>query len=653
MYITLNKTWLFAILFTFPFFLNAQTIIYVDKSATGSNNGNSWQNAYTELRSAIANATCGVATEFRIATGTYLPTSTNNRNISFELCNNWQLKGSYPAGGGTVNPLINPTILSGNIGAVANPNDNCYHVISIVNADATLHLENIQIKFGNANGTDDNAKGGGVFLDGNNPNTPTSPRFTRCIFRDNSAIEGGAVYNQSNIAARFDNCFFNFNQADFGGAVYNEANNDEVCSPVFSGCSFFKNMANFNGGAVNEGSNNGGGIAVLYSNCTFEGNEADSNGGALASRGASGNFSFLVDRCRFLSNVATNNGGAVFAFAPRSSFTNCEFTNNQADAGGAFYVLDAIANFSLLSLNNTFYNNKDTDGGAVIFYRQNNGIVQTGADLLNCIMWANTSIGNTGGVVNITTQHINISNSIVQGGWTGSGSSNSTTNPLFVNAPNNLELQTNSPAIDNGNNSVPVFEDFQGKPRPQGNGLDIGAHEFGSILALAVDWVQFTAKLTSQQQVQLDWQTANEKEVATYYIEHSMDGESFRSIGQVKPYNTATARYSFNDKFALNGVNFYRIAQEDWSGKVTYSPVQSVTLNHAREVVVYPNPTDGVIQINANSTEKLRIEVYNSQQQLIAQKTGYQVINLPKTGLFFIKIYQADRLIKIEKIIRL
>jgi len=52
-------------------------------------------------------------------------------------------------------------------------------------------------------------------------------------------------------------------------------------------------------------------------------------------------------------------------------------------------------------------------------------------------------------------------------------------NPQFVNPEmEDYHLQATSPAIDAGTSSSIVPDDFEGTPRPQGNGVDIGAFEY-------------------------------------------------------------------------------------------------------------------------------------------------------------------------------
>jgi len=102
----------------------AQTIIYVNANATGSNNGSSWANAYTDLQAALNAATPG--SEIWVAAGTYRPitpadpntVTTAEREATFQLRNGVALFGGF-AGNETQrdqrNWQANPTILSGDI----------------------------------------------------------------------------------------------------------------------------------------------------------------------------------------------------------------------------------------------------------------------------------------------------------------------------------------------------------------------------------------------------------------------------------------------------------------------------------------------------------------------------------------------------------
>lgn len=74
--------------------LQTDTIIYVNIQATGLNNGTSWQNAYTNLQSALSNANAN--SEIWVAQGIYKPTSDpTNREASFSLKNGLELYGGF------------------------------------------------------------------------------------------------------------------------------------------------------------------------------------------------------------------------------------------------------------------------------------------------------------------------------------------------------------------------------------------------------------------------------------------------------------------------------------------------------------------------------------------------------------------------------
>jgi len=142
--------------------------VYVDDTATGVNNGTSWQDAFTDLQTALATVN---SDEIRVAQGTYKPTAGLDRTAGFQLKNGVNLRGEY-AGFGAPDPdardvELYETILSGDIGTPSNSSDNSYHVITGDGTNATAVLDGFTITFGNGNSSSPYNCGGGTFTFGN------------------------------------------------------------------------------------------------------------------------------------------------------------------------------------------------------------------------------------------------------------------------------------------------------------------------------------------------------------------------------------------------------------------------------------------------------------------------------------------------------
>jgi Fungalysin metallopeptidase (M36)/Fungalysin/Thermolysin Propeptide Motif len=265
------------------FTINSNLIYVNQANTTGTYNGNTWATAYQNLQDALNATVVCTPTQVWVAAGTYKPTSTTNRDISFAMKNNLSVYGGFPNTGTPIftqrNATANVTTLSGDIGLANDATDNSYHVISNgIGINNTAILDGFVIENGNANGAGSFRNVGGAML--NNPAGATSicnPKIDNCIFQNNNAIlNGGAVYNNgvsATASPTFTNCIFRNNIAANGAAIYNDGSTSGICSPVIVNASFTENTATTSGSVVFSTATTGVSITD-FTNCIFWNNGA-------------------------------------------------------------------------------------------------------------------------------------------------------------------------------------------------------------------------------------------------------------------------------------------------------------------------------------------------------------------------------------------
>ena len=282
--------------------MEEDSIIYVDADATdGEETGESWGDAYTDLQDALEVA--GASDQIWVAEGTYVPTSTIDRAVSFVINNGVRVYGGFVGNETALSQrdiVENETILSGNIGADTQA-DNSYHVVDITDSPTSTLIDGFTIAEGQADG---------------------DPGFGRRQDR------GAGLVGLSNASATLQNLIIenNFAAGD-GGGIYVEDTGITIDSVIFD-----RNSAGTNGGAIFASGND----LNIFNSLFFDNQAAGSGGGAIST-----------------NSIATSN------------FINNTFYDNQG--GGSDDIFDDSGSFNTKTITNNIFADSDTIDDTKVF----------------------------------------------------------------------------------------------------------------------------------------------------------------------------------------------------------------------------------------------------------------------------------------------
>ncbi|NQY08311.1 MAG: hypothetical protein HRT71_02200 [Flavobacteriales bacterium] len=406
-------TWSAAIPFT------TRSVIFVDESAAGANDGTTWQNAFTDLQSAVALGSS--INEIWIAAGTYTPGSV--RTSTFSLLTGTTLFGGFngtETNADQRNPMVNTTFLSGDLlrndGTTISDTDptrtdNAYHVITLKGTPQNVVVDGFTITGGNANGALSNncgpaaasqyyhGRGGAIYINPYAVNHSITALFNNCIIEKNSGTNV-AVYST------FTPCGVSYltTDVDFLNTIIRDNYSKDVSNMFWYGSAGYFIFSR--GSMVN---------------CLFYNNTSD----AMAS-------------CLYLG-VSSGNGGGSTGLGV--DIVNCTFANNTGANGNVIKMLNAAK-----------------------------------SNINNSIIYGNGSITP----FDITSSGSVVTNSIVEGGQqSGLDSDPLFNNP----STDDYTLNCASPGIDAGDSTglfIPMI-DLAGENRFGGSALDMGVYELNTL----------------------------------------------------------------------------------------------------------------------------------------------------------------------------
>lgn len=419
----------------------SQSIIYIDKDATGSNDGTSWQNAFTDLKSTLENIPND--SEVWIKGGTYIPSAAGSGlgiNISAASL---KIYGGFAGTEVQLSDRVfgaNETIITGDVNgndtstppvfSFSSPNTND-NITSLINISSFSDTDKTVLDGLTFTRSYSQVGSGALIFSGDDfPNIT----ITNCKFSNNLHANGGAIYsnylvgftnqNSANLGININQCVFENNVAKLGAGLYLQ-NQDDFSSRFVS-------------------------ASINISNSLFVNNIITDD--PVTTQGSVGSAMF------------------IFQDDPQSTFNatvnNCTFSKNK-ELGT---LLSNPANRYLIAVDKR-----------ATSYQQN-------VTISNSVFWGNTTSGNTlatsvGNTFGITSD-INVANNISEDNFTNipSGQQTNTLNtaPSFVDFANDdFALQGASIAVNAGDNNLVVGSfDLLNNQRIENTTVDLGAYEY-------------------------------------------------------------------------------------------------------------------------------------------------------------------------------
>lgn len=189
-----------------------------------------------------------------------------------------------------------------------------------------------------------------------------------------------------------------------------------------------------------------------------------------------------------------------------------------------------------------------------------------------------------------------------------------------------------------GANAVPVYA-----------GLAITSHNDGVISTATVDnyllsgqalpvrLMNFSASLSLNQTVNVQWVVASDEGIKQYVLQRSSDNRTYSDIATIatETKGGSAEDYSYEDKSPLHGLAYYRLRVVNLDGSATYSAVATVTFTGNKAPVLTPNPASGSVGIIPGSDLIKFITIYDISGRAIyrATNTISSKITIPVSGM--------------------
>ncbi|MFK7920586.1 MAG: T9SS type A sorting domain-containing protein [Bacteroidia bacterium] len=177
---------------------------------------------------------------------------------------------------------------------------------------------------------------------------------------------------------------------------------------------------------------------------------------------------------------------------------------------------------------------------------------------------------------------------------------------------------------------------------------------------LPVELLDFSATLTTDQRVELNWITGAEYQNQFFDVERSADGSNFEPIIQVLGAGTTDQLNSYQtfDRAPMIGTNYYRLKQTDYNGASTLSSSVEVTLENVQNHQLssaYPDPFAERTNLDLLLADEqaVRLTVLNALGQKVKQQDmgqlnpGRHTLSISAedlaNGIYFVRVQVGNK----------
>jgi len=124
-------------------------------------------------------------------------------------------------------------------------------------------------------------------------------------------------------------------------------------------------------------------------------------------------------------------------------------------------------------------------------------------------------------------------------------------------------------------------------------------------VVLPIELISFEVSPLETGEVLCEWITATEKNNKQFILQRSKDAIEFKDVSSHLGAGNSHSQihYSHVDKTPAKGVSYYRLKIVSEENEITYSEIKSANFNGYSPLILFPNPTNGILNLPQHQNE--------------------------------------------------